>query len=82
MTIASWKADDLGYFVAKFSMVDIEDMELEIGAFNAFTVVGETPDGEVFCGEQDIMIDETVSEGNQAQDQKRERTKSCLQPSE
>jgi hypothetical protein len=82
--ISSWKADDLGYFVAKFLMVDIEDMklELEIGAFNTFAIMGKTTEKEEFCGEQDIMIDEIVPEGNKEQKEEREKIRKRLEKCE
>lgn len=62
--ISSWKADNKGNFVAKFNMDEIKDLPLEIGGMNTLTLVGETSDGLVFAGSQDIMVVNNVSSGH------------------
>jgi hypothetical protein len=56
VTISSWKADNRGNFVAKFSMVDVKALPLTIDAYNTFTMEGETTSGEKFSGTQDILV--------------------------
>ena len=56
-SINSWKADDRGYFVAKFLMEDIKLIEdLKINEYNTMTLVGVTKGGDSFIGEQDIKV--------------------------
>jgi hypothetical protein len=62
VAIDSWKADDRGYFVAKFVSDDVKTIEgLVIGGLNEFKLVGldvyETP----FWGKQEIMVIERGS---------------------
>ena len=55
--INSWKADNRGNFVAKFSMDDIKALNgLIIGDYNTLKLVGDTTDGVAFSGEQDIKV--------------------------
>ena len=57
LLIQSWKADDRGNFVAKFSMDDVKRLDgLVIGDYNTLTIVGLTIDDMTFWGEQDIMV--------------------------
>ena len=56
VAISGWKADDRGYFVAKFLMSLIKDLDLEINKYNTFTVKGSTIDGQNFSGSQDILV--------------------------
>lgn len=66
--IDHWKADNRGYFVAKFIMDEIKKLaldELQINDYNTFQLVGVTSTGESFCGQQDIMIIDNVPAGGQ-----------------
>lgn len=64
IAIESWKVDDRGNFVAKFSMDEVKMLEgLVIGDYNTFTMVGLTSDDEPFVGEQDIRVIDVSSEG-------------------
>ena len=55
--IASWKADNLGYFVAKFLMDDIKTIPgLILNDYNTFLFVGTTVGGDPVCGEADVMV--------------------------
>jgi hypothetical protein len=57
VAIDSWKADDRGYFVAKFLMDDIKAIDgLAINEYNTFTMVALTTGGEPICGETDVFI--------------------------
>jgi len=57
VAINSWKADNRGYFVAKFLMSDIKALDsLEIDDFNTLLLTGVTAAGEPFCGEQEIEV--------------------------
>lgn len=52
-----WKADNRGYFVAKFSMDEVKTLDgLIIGDYNTFQLVGLTTDGEPFWGETEVMV--------------------------
>lgn len=66
--IDHWKADNRGYFVAKFIMDEIKKLaldELQINDYNTFQLEGETTTGDSFCGQQDIMIVNNVPVGGQ-----------------
>jgi hypothetical protein len=55
--IQSWKADDQGNFVAKFSMDTIKALDgLVIGGYNTLQLIGLDTDGEAFAGEQEIKV--------------------------
>lgn len=54
--ISSWKADDRGYFVAKFMMDDIKSLPLNIGEANIVKLVGLTTNGLAFWGEEAIQV--------------------------
>jgi hypothetical protein len=57
VAINSWKADDRGYFVAKFLMDDIKAVDgLVLNDYNTFQLVAMTVDGEPICGEAEVMI--------------------------
>ena len=57
VAISTWKADDRGYFVAKFQMDDIKRIDgLILNDFNTFQFVAETVDGVAICGEADVKI--------------------------
>ncbi len=63
IVINSWKADNKGNFVAKFNMDEIKNLPLVIGEMNTLTLVGETSDGLVFTGSQDILVVNNTSSG-------------------
>jgi hypothetical protein len=57
VAIASWKADNRGNFVAKFSMDEVKSLDgLVIDGYNTLTLVGLTFDDVAFSGEQDVMV--------------------------
>ena len=57
VVIDSWKADDRGYFVAKFLMDDIKSLDgLVINGYNTFQFVGVTQSGEPVVGEAEVMV--------------------------
>jgi len=57
VAIDAWKADDRGYFVAKFLMDDIKAIDgLVLNDVNTFQLVAVTVTGEPICGEADVMI--------------------------
>jgi len=62
--IHSWKADNRGYFVAKFLMDDIKTLEgLVIDGLNTLKLVGLTKDNESFWGEAEIMVIDVMPNG-------------------
>jgi len=64
VAISSWKADNQGNFVAKFSMDDIKALNgLIIGDYNTLKLVGDTTDGVAFSGEQDIKVIDVIPQG-------------------
>lgn len=54
--IDSWKADNNGFFVAKFEMNSIKSLSLTVGQYHTFTLSGMTTAGEEFSGVQSILI--------------------------
>jgi hypothetical protein len=57
VVISSWKADNRGYFVAKFQMDDIKAIDgLILNDYNTFQLVAVTVGGEPVCGETDVMV--------------------------
>ena len=64
IAISSWKADNRGNFVAKFTMDEVKTLDgLIIGEYNTLQVVGLTLDGEPFVGELDILVIDVVPAG-------------------
>jgi len=64
--INSWKADNRGYFVAKFLMIDIKELRgLVTDDFNTLQLTGWTKTGEEFWGEQEIEVVDNVPVGGQ-----------------
>lgn len=62
--IQSWKADSRGFFVAKFNMDSIKDLEeLEIDAYNTFILEGTKTDGTNFSGTEDVLVINKVPKG-------------------
>lgn len=65
VVIDHWKADNQGYFVAKFISDDIKTLDgLKIGEYNHFVLNGYTTDGESFLGVQDIMVIDVLPKRN------------------
>lgn len=57
VVIDSWKADNRGYFVAKFLMDDIKSIDgLVLNATNTFQLVAVTVGGDPVCGEAEVMV--------------------------
>ncbi|OGW39604.1 MAG: hypothetical protein A2X58_13180 [Nitrospirae bacterium GWC2_56_14] len=55
--ILFWKNDAQGYFVAKFDINQIKQLDgLKIGDYNKLTLVGYTTQGDTFIGSQEIKI--------------------------
>jgi hypothetical protein len=64
IAIQSWKADNQGNFVAKFSMSAVKSLDgLIIGGYNTLQFVGLLGDGEPFVGEQDIKVIDVLPRG-------------------
>jgi len=65
IAIQSWKADNQGNFVAKFSMEAVKTLDgLVIGDYNTLQLVGLTKeDGEAFSGEAEILVIDVQPEG-------------------
>ncbi len=62
--IQSWKADNQGNFVAKFSMETVKELpELIIGDYNTLTITGADTDGKAFVGEQKIKVIDVIPQG-------------------
>jgi hypothetical protein len=62
--INSWKADDRGYFVAKFLIDEIKTVDgLVIGDYNTLQFVAVTINGGV-SGEADVMVIDSGTGGN------------------
>ena len=59
--ISGWKADDRGYFVAKFLMDEIKD-QVDVGYYT-FTLTGWTNGGEFFSGTQVIKVVDNIPAG-------------------
>ena len=59
--INAWKADDRGYFVAKFLMDEIKD-KVEVG-YHEFKLIGTTIDGTLFWGSQFIKVVDNIPAG-------------------
>ena len=58
--ISSWKADDRGYFVAKFLMSEVKALadseDLDVPGENKLVLVGYTIAGNEFTGSDDITV--------------------------
>lgn len=56
LEIESWKSDNQGFFVAKFNMDEVKDLDnLEIGEYNTLTLSGETGN-DTFTGTDEILV--------------------------
>jgi hypothetical protein len=56
VALSGYKADDCGYFVAKFEMRDLLGLDLVAGERYEFVLKGETVDGAAFAGDEEILI--------------------------
>lgn len=57
VAINSWKADNRGYFVAKFLMDDIKAIDgLVLNDYNTFQLIAVTVSGDPVCGEAEVMV--------------------------
>jgi len=64
VAISSWKADNRGNFVAKFSMDEIKTSDgLIIDGYNKLTLFGYTTAGDTFSGTQAIKVIDVSSQG-------------------
>jgi len=64
VVIQSWKADNGGYFVAKFNMDDVKEIEeLQIGEFNTLTLNGTQVSGDEFTGSEEVLVINNVPRG-------------------
>ena len=62
--IQSWKADNQGNFVAKFSMDEVKMLDgLVIGGYNTLQLVGADTDGKAFSGVAEILVIDVQPEG-------------------
>ena len=62
--IHTWKADNRGNFVAKFTMEEVKQLDgLIIGDYNLLKMVGLTKDGDAFWGEQEILVLDNIPKG-------------------
>ena len=65
VAIESWKADDCGYFVAKFSRDEIQKIDgLITGDYNTLQLLGATVNGDTFLGADEIMVIDPPAEGS------------------
>lgn len=63
VTISSYKADNRGFFVAKFLIDDIKGLPLDIDALNTLSLEGSTKTGDLFFGTQDILVIDVFQNG-------------------
>jgi len=67
IAISSWKADNRGYFVAKFVMSEVKALAdsgvLIVPGENELTLVGDTTGGTEFTGAQTITVINVEPEG-------------------
>jgi len=65
VAINSWKADDRGYFVAKFVIDEIKNIDgLVINDYNTLQFVALTIYNEVVWGVADVMVIDSGTGGN------------------
>jgi len=65
VAINSWKADDRGYFVAKFLIDDIKGIDgLLINEYNTFQFLAQTTYDVPVWGEADVMVIDSGTGGN------------------
>jgi hypothetical protein len=56
LPISWWKADNRGYFVAKFNIDDVKGLPLNVDEYNTLTLTGVKTDGEQFTGSAEILV--------------------------
>jgi hypothetical protein len=62
--IHSWKADNRGNFVAKFTMEEVKKLDgLIIGDYNVLKMVGLTRDKVSFWGEAEVLVVDNTPQG-------------------
>lgn len=62
--IHSWKADNQGNFVAKFTMEEVKTLDgLIIGDYNTLKMVGLTKDNVSFWGQAEILVVNNIPKG-------------------
>ena len=65
VAINSWKADDRGYFVAKFLIDDIKTIDgLAMNEYNTFQFLAQTTYDVPVWGEADVMVIDSGTGGN------------------
>ena len=65
VAINSWKADDRGYFVAKFLIDDIKTINgLAMNEYNTFLFLAQTTYHVPVWGEADVMVIDSGTGGN------------------
>jgi hypothetical protein len=74
VAISSWKADNRGFFVAKFLMDEIKTIDgLILNDYNTFQLIAVTVDGEPVCGEAEVMVIDRGSSSTGAEQQRSTR---------
>lgn len=64
LEIESWKADNQGFFVAKFNMDEVKELEdLEIGGYNTLSLEGQKVSDDTFIGSDEILVINNVPKG-------------------
>jgi len=64
IAIKSWKADNRGNFVAKFSMEDVKKLDgLKIDGYNMLKIVGLTKNVQSFWGQKEIKVVDNIPQG-------------------
>jgi len=64
IAIKSWKADNRGNFVAKFSMEDVKKLDgLKIDEYNMLKIVGLTKYEQSFWGQKEIKVVDNIPQG-------------------
>lgn len=64
LEIESWKADNQGFFVAKFNMDEVKELEnLEIDDYNTLTLEGYKVSGDTFIGSSEILVINNIPKG-------------------
>ena len=62
--IKSYKADSRGFFVAKFNIDDVKELEgLKINGMNTLILTGKEKDGNSFSGSQEIQVIKVIPKG-------------------
>ena len=56
LEISWWKADNRGYFVAKFNIEAVKGLPLLVNEYNTLSLTGVNIDGEEFTGSAEILV--------------------------